>query len=69
MHILADTVKAVPRIKEALDWIAVDVTRPENDATWVRLQEIEPARSRHRVGDGGTDVAALGDVAGLAEAS
>jgi hypothetical protein len=43
---LADTVKAVPRIKEALDWIAVDVTRPENEEVWVRLEELEPARSR-----------------------
>lgn len=43
---LADTVKAVPRIKEALDWIAVDITRSENEAVWARLQEIEPDRSR-----------------------
>ncbi|MGD0713471.1 MAG: DUF6308 family protein [Gaiellaceae bacterium] len=43
---LADTVKAVPRIKEALDWLTVDVTRPENEAVWQQLQEIEPARSR-----------------------
>ena len=43
---LADTVKAVSRIKEALDWIAVDVTRPENEAVWARLEEIEPTRSR-----------------------
>jgi hypothetical protein len=41
-----DTVKAVPRIKEALDWIAIDVTRSENEAVWERLQEIEPERSR-----------------------
>ena len=43
---LADTIKAVPRIKEALDWITVDVTRPENEAVWARLHEIEPTRSR-----------------------
>jgi len=43
---LADTIKAVPRIKEALDWIALDVTRPENEATWLRLHEMEPERSR-----------------------
>jgi hypothetical protein len=43
---LTDTIKAVARIKEALDWIAVDVTRPENEPVWERLQEIEPARSR-----------------------
>ena len=41
-----DTVKAVPRIKEALDWIAIDVTRSENETVWERLQEIEPERSR-----------------------
>ena len=41
-----DTVKAVPRIKEALDWIAIDVARPENKTVWERLQEIEPDRSR-----------------------
>ncbi len=31
---LADTIKAVPRIREALDWIATDLTRPENESTW-----------------------------------
>lgn len=43
---LADTVKAVPRIKEALDWIVVDLTRPENMPVWERLNEIEPERTR-----------------------
>lgn len=43
---LADTIKAVARIKEALDWIAEDLTRPENTATWPELQAIEPDRSR-----------------------
>jgi hypothetical protein len=43
---LADTVKAVPRIKEALDWIAADVTRPENAPVWAELLRIEPERSR-----------------------
>lgn len=33
-HSLADTIKAVPRIKEALDWIAEDLTRPENASVW-----------------------------------
>ncbi len=42
----ADTIKAVPRIKEALDWIAEDLTRPENASVWPRLEAIEPARSR-----------------------
>ena len=41
-----DTVKAVPRIREALDWIAADVTRPENEAVWEQLQAAEPTRSR-----------------------
>jgi hypothetical protein len=43
---LADTVKAVPRIREALDWIVVDITRPENEESWERLQAIEPERTR-----------------------
>jgi hypothetical protein len=43
---LADTIKAVPRIKEALDWIAEDITRPENASVWTRLHAIEPRRSR-----------------------
>jgi len=42
----ADTIKAVQRIKQALDWIAVDVTRADNEATWERLHAIEPERSR-----------------------
>jgi hypothetical protein len=41
-----ETVKAVPRIKEALDWIAHDLTRPENASVWPQLQAIEPERSR-----------------------
>lgn len=43
---LADTIKAVARIKEALDWIAEDLTRPENTATWTEIQAVEPERSR-----------------------
>ena len=43
---LADTVKAPARIKEALDWIALDLTRPENTAAWLKLHAIEPDRSR-----------------------
>ena len=42
---LMDTIKAVPRIKEALDWIAADITRAENAAVWPQLQAIEPPRS------------------------
>jgi hypothetical protein len=42
----ADTIKSVPRIKEALDWIAEDLTRAENAATWPALRALEPDRSR-----------------------
>jgi hypothetical protein len=42
----AETIKAVPRIKEALDWIAEDLTRPENACVWPQLQAIEPKRSQ-----------------------
>jgi Family of unknown function (DUF6308) len=43
---LTETIKAVPRIKEALDWIAYDLARPENELVWPELQAIEPERSR-----------------------
>jgi len=43
---LADTIKAVPRIKQALDWIAEDLTRAENAAAWPALQALEPDRAR-----------------------
>jgi hypothetical protein len=43
---LMETIKAVPRIKEALDWIAEDITRSENEPAWPQLQAIEPERSR-----------------------
>jgi len=43
---LAGTVKAVSRIREALDWIVVDITRAENEQRWERLQAIEPERTR-----------------------
>jgi hypothetical protein len=46
MPALADTIKAVPRIKEALDWISTDITRPENEPVWKQLQPTEPGRSR-----------------------
>ena len=41
-----ETIKAVPRIREALDWITEDLTRPENAFVWPQLKELEPARSR-----------------------
>jgi hypothetical protein len=43
---LADTIKSPARIREALDWITVDLTRPENAAAWDELQAIDPERSR-----------------------
>ena len=43
---LEETVKAVPRIKEALDWITFDLTRPENTIAWARLEEADRERSR-----------------------
>ncbi len=43
---LSETIKTVPRIKEALDWIASDLTRPENASVWPELRAIEPQRSR-----------------------
>lgn len=42
----ADTVKAVPRIREALDWIAADVSHEENEHVWKQLEAIEPTRTR-----------------------
>jgi hypothetical protein len=43
---LMDTIKAVPRIREALDWITADITRPENASVWSVLHALEPKRSR-----------------------
>ncbi len=43
---LADTIKAVPHIKDALDWIARDITRSENESVWTQLHATEPQRSR-----------------------
>jgi hypothetical protein len=42
----AETIKDVVRIKAALDWIAEDLTRPENASVWPQLHAIEPTRSR-----------------------
>jgi hypothetical protein len=41
-----DTIKTTARIREALEWIAHDLTRPENSNTWSALSEIEPERTR-----------------------
>lgn len=42
----ADTIKDVVRIKEALDWIAENLTRSENASVWPQLEMMEPARSQ-----------------------
>jgi Family of unknown function (DUF6308) len=34
------------RIHRALEWITIDLTRPENTRTWAALCESEPTRSR-----------------------
>jgi hypothetical protein len=47
----AESVKSNPRIKEALDWIAFDLTRPENATVWQRLHTLEPSRSRIQLFD------------------
>lgn len=41
-----ESVYAVTRIREALDWINFDLTRHENADVWPALEEIEPNRSR-----------------------
>jgi len=46
-----DTIKAPERIKEGLDWIHRDLTRPENIEVWPRLAEIEPSRTRNELFD------------------
>lgn len=43
---LAESVYAAMRIKEAFDWIAFDLNRPENEKAWNELARIEPSRSR-----------------------
>jgi hypothetical protein len=41
-----DTIKSATRIGEALEWIACDLTRPENAASWAALTKLEPERTR-----------------------
>jgi hypothetical protein len=43
---LTDSVYAEARIHAALEWITLDLTRPENTGTWAGLREVEPTRSR-----------------------
>ncbi len=42
---LADSVYAASRVREALDWIAFDIARPENRDTWTALAASEPTRT------------------------
>jgi hypothetical protein len=41
-----ETIKSRARIEEALDCIAADLTRPENETVWPRLRALEPERTR-----------------------
>ena len=41
-----DSVYAVNVVRAALDHLVIDLTRPENLATWQALAAMEPARSR-----------------------
>ena len=43
---MTDTIKDVPKIKEALDWIADDLVRPENESTWPYHRAMVPERAR-----------------------
>ncbi len=42
---LTESVYAASRVREAFDWIAFDITRPENRDTWNALAAIEPSRT------------------------
>jgi hypothetical protein len=42
----ADSIYAVARITNAIEWIAYDLTRAENRDVWRALANIEPRRSR-----------------------
>lgn len=50
-HSSADTIKATARVREALDWIAFDLARPENQKAWSALAEIEAERTRVEIFD------------------
>ena len=41
-----ESVRSADWIFPALDWIAFDITRPENTAAWEALHTIEPTRTR-----------------------
>jgi hypothetical protein len=38
-------VKDVLRIRDALEWIYTDLTRPENVGVWTILHKLQPART------------------------
>jgi hypothetical protein len=40
------TIKATARIREALEWIAYHLIRPENSDAWLALGELEPEPTR-----------------------
>ena len=42
----ADSIYSRHLIRDALDWIHTDLTRPENQEVWQALRRLEPARSR-----------------------
>jgi len=46
VHSSADSVKDIGRIREALDSIWFDLTRPENTQVWSALSAQEPTRTR-----------------------
>jgi hypothetical protein len=41
-----ETIKALTKIKQPLDWFARDLVRPENEPAWSQLHAMEPERSR-----------------------
>jgi hypothetical protein len=46
-----ESIKRADQIFPALDWIAFDITRPENALAWESLQAIEPSRTRIQLFD------------------
>ena len=46
-----ESIKDQIRIEEALRWIKIDLTRPENEKTWISLKENEPSLSLIEVFD------------------
>jgi Family of unknown function (DUF6308) len=46
-----ESVKDRDHIQKAIDWIAIDLCRLENQSAWLILQEIEPTRTRIQLFD------------------